>query len=95
LKLALGDLPQGRTVVEHLGQPIELTRDGPRVTARSLLCSHWGCRVEWRPDLGHYRCFCHEGTFDALGRPRSGPPTQPLRPVSVELVAGAVRVGER
>ena len=44
--------------------------------ARSLLCTHFGCRVVWEPARGQrYRCPCHQGWFDADGRPVAGPPT--------------------
>ena len=59
----------GRLEIEHLGEPAELRRTERGIEARSLLCSHFGCRVEWQQEAARYRCPCHEGLFDAEGRP--------------------------
>jgi Rieske Fe-S protein len=85
----------GRQVVEYLGEPVEVVRDGDQAVARSLLCSHYGCRVEWRPQSRQYHCACHEGRFDEHGDPAAGPPTRPLRRLPVEVAGDVVLVGER
>jgi Rieske Fe-S protein len=64
------------------------------VVARSLLCSHFGCRVEWREAERRYHCPCHEGLFDAEGMPVGGPPNRPLRRVRAEIVEADVVIGE-
>ncbi|HVO09569.1 MAG TPA: Rieske 2Fe-2S domain-containing protein [Vicinamibacteria bacterium] len=84
----------GRRVVDHGGEPVELLRTETGVVARSLLCSHYGCRVSWRPERSQYVCACHQGAFDAEGRPVAGPPTRPLRPVAAAVEGDAVLVGE-
>jgi len=81
-------------VVDQGGGPVELVRSGTGVAARSLLCSHYGCRVSWRPERSQYVCACHQGAFDAEGRPVSGPPTRPLREVAVVVEGDDVLVGE-
>ena len=62
------------------------------VAGRSLLCSHQGCEVRWRPELERYRCPCHQGMFDSGGRPFSGPPARELGVVQVRIVAGEIVV---
>jgi Rieske Fe-S protein len=52
-------------------------RDG-EVVARLLVCTHMGCRLTWREAQARYTCPCHEGAFDAGGRPVAGPPLAPL-----------------
>lgn len=87
----LARLPEGeRVVVMHEEEPVELVRTGNRVRARSLWCTHVGCRVRWVEATGVYSCLCHEGTFDAEGKPRSGPPPRPLRTVTLEVENGRV-----
>ena len=81
--------------VLHFGDPVELRREGGEIFARSLLCTHQGCEVRWRADLGRYRCPCHQGLFDASGQPVSGPPQRPLGEVAVHVEAGEIVVGER
>jgi Rieske Fe-S protein len=86
--------PDGRLRVLHRGDPVELRREGTEIFARSLLCTHQGCEVRWRPDLGRYRCPCHQGMFDAEGKPLSGPPQRPLSVVAVRVEAGMIVVGD-
>lgn len=85
----------GRVEFEHLGEPAELRRTARGIEARSLLCSHFGCRVEWQQEAARYRCPCHEGLFDAEGRPVGGPPTRPLRILPTEVSGGDILVDER
>jgi cytochrome b6-f complex iron-sulfur subunit len=85
----------GRLEIDYAGEPAEVVRTGKEVVARSLLCSHFGCRVQWRADLERYDCPCHGGVFDREGRPVAGPPTRPLRALPLEVVGRDILVGER
>lgn len=85
----------GRLEIEVEGEPAEVVRTPGGVVARSLLCSHFGCRVQWREEARHYHCPCHEGRFDAEGRPVAGPPLRPLRLIPVEVAGHDILVGER
>lgn len=84
----------GRLEAEYLGDPIEVraTPEGP--VARSLLCTHFGCRVQWDAKGRVYDCPCHQARFDAEGRPVSGLALQPLRRLPVATSADEVLVGE-
>ena len=89
----LDTIPEaGRIEVDLAMGPVELTRSGGEVRARSLWCTHFGCRVRWSEPDGHYLCPCHEGRFDAEGRPVAGPPTTPLRSLPVSVVGAVVTV---
>jgi Rieske Fe-S protein len=46
--------------------------------AVSATCTHLGCIVQYREDLGHIWCACHNGHFDLNGRNIAGPPPSPL-----------------
>lgn len=95
LTIPLGMVPDGqRTVVEYRGRPVELLRRGDRVTARSLLCTHQGCRVKWHEDRQLYICPCHEGKFDADGEVVYGMPRQPLLQFAASVGDGQVTVGD-
>jgi Rieske Fe-S protein len=87
--------PAGRVELEYAGEPAEVVRAACGVVARSLLCSHFGCRVQWRADVERYHCPCHEGVFDREGRPVAGPPTRPLRLLPAEVSGQDILVGER
>ena len=96
VRVALASLEgSGRVEIEHQGEPAEVVRTESGIVARSLLCSHFGCRLEWQPGRGRYHCPCHQGEFDRDGRPVAGPPTQPLRAIPTEIVGRDILVGER
>lgn len=77
-----------RLVVMHGEEPVELVHEGGQVRARSLWCTHTGCRVNWDPAASVYRCVCHQATFDDTGRVLTGPPPRPLREIAVRVEAG-------
>lgn len=83
----------GRVVVLWQDQPVEIRHTGDGFEARSLVCTHIGCTVRWEAATDRYVCPCHEGLFDAEGRPVSGPPTEPLRAVPVRATESLVTVG--
>jgi Rieske Fe-S protein len=85
----------GRLEVEYLGDPIELRAAPEGPVARSLLCTHFGCRVQWNAAAGVYVCPCHQARFDADGRPVAGPAQWPLRAVRVVIEGVDVLAGER
>lgn len=90
IPIPLAEIPEGeRVVVERGDEPIELLRTGDEVRARSLWCTHFGCRVKWVEEHGFYACPCHGAIFGADGRVLEGPPPAPLREIPV------VRDGDR
>ena len=46
--------------------------------AFSAVCTHLNCTVQYRPDLSHIWCACHNGHFDLNGQNIAGPPPRPL-----------------
>jgi Rieske Fe-S protein len=90
----LADLaPGARTVVVWREQPVEVLRQADGVRVLSLLCTHFSCRVRWEESAGEYVCPCHDGRFDADGRPIAGPPDAPLRAIPFVVEEGMVRIG--
>jgi len=95
VRLPLSSVPPGgRAEVEYAGEPTEVVRTEAGVVARTLLCSHFGCRVQWRPAERRYHCPCHEGLFDSEGKPLAGPPNRPLRRVRAEVAGAEIVIGE-
>lgn len=41
-------------------------------------CTHLDCTVQYRDDLRHVWCACHNGHYDLTGRAISGPPPKGL-----------------
>ena len=46
--------------------------------AFSAMCTHLNCTVQYRADLSHIWCACHNGHFDLNGQNIAGPPPRPL-----------------
>ena len=46
--------------------------------AFSAVCTHLNCTVQYRTDLSHLWCACHNGHFDLNGQNIAGPPPRPL-----------------
>ncbi len=91
----LAQVPPGQRVrITHLGQPVELLRTQESVTARSLVCTHFGCIVRWQEREGIYHCPCHEGRYDGSGKVLGGPPTKPLAQFKVVVSGETLIVGE-
>ena len=53
--------------------------------AFSAICTHLSCTVQYREDLQHIWCACHNGHYDLNGRNIAGPPPAPLPPFDVKV----------
>ena len=53
--------------------------------AFAATCTHLACIVQYRPDLGHIWCACHNGHFDLNGKNLAGPPPRPLEHYVVKV----------
>jgi menaquinol-cytochrome c reductase iron-sulfur subunit len=51
-------------------------------------CTHMGCPVQWTAYQQLYRCPCHGGVYDRLGRVINGPPPFALRRFQHKIVNG-------
>jgi len=86
-------IPIGQRLrLENNGSPVELQHTADGIAARSLLCTHQGCKVRWHEDKQLYICPCHEGKFDAAGEVVYGMPRGPLRQLEVTVVDNQVIV---
>jgi Rieske Fe-S protein len=53
--------------------------------AFSAICTHLACVVQYRADLQHIWCACHNGHYDLNGKNIAGPPPRPLEPYEVNV----------
>lgn len=53
--------------------------------AFSAACTHLACIVQYREDLSHLWCACHNGHFDLNGINIQGPPPRPLDAFEVNV----------
>ena len=55
-------------------------------------CTHMGCPVHWVAYSQSFRCPCHGGVYDRLGRVVAGPPPYALRQFDHKVVNGDLYV---
>ncbi|MEX1138690.1 MAG: Rieske 2Fe-2S domain-containing protein [Bacteroidota bacterium] len=53
--------------------------------AFTAICTHLACTVQYRADLQHIWCACHNGHYDLNGINIAGPPPRPLTPFKVNI----------
>ena len=77
----LADLPLGRALSFQTpaGAKVVIARQSEgdaaeNFAALSSVCPHLGCAVHWEPQNDRFFCPCHNGAFDASGKPTEGPP---------------------
>ncbi len=80
LPFEVDDLPPNSGRIFKFGtKPGMLVKTpGGELRAFSARCTHLDCTVQYRDDLSHIWCACHNGHFDLNGRNISGPPPRPL-----------------
>lgn len=61
------------------------TEDGS-YKAFAAICTHLDCIVQYRDDVKHIWCACHNGHFDLFGKNISGPPPSPLEEFKVTII---------
>lgn len=69
------------------------TPDGD-LRAFTAICTHLACIVQYRSDLGHIWCACHNGHFDLNGKNIAGPPPRPLAPYVVNVRGSQIVVSK-
>ena len=78
--------PNSGQIFRFGSQPGILVRTpGGELRAFSAVCTHLACIVQYRADLGHIWCACHNGHFDLNGKNIAGPPPKPLEQYAVNV----------
>jgi Rieske Fe-S protein len=72
-----------------------LKTPGGELRAFSARCTHLDCTVQYREDLNHIWCACHNGHFDLAGRNIAGPPPTPLERFDVNVRGSQIVVSLR
>jgi Rieske Fe-S protein len=63
--------------------------------AFSARCTHLDCTVQYRDDVSHIWCACHNGHYDLNGRNIAGPPPRPLEAYDVNTRGDQIVVSRR
>jgi len=87
LSIKLEDIPPNSAQIFKFGSKpgILLRTPSGELRAFSAFCTHLSCIVQYREDLGHIWCACHNGHFDLNGRNIQGPPPAPLEAFVVNV----------
>ena len=71
--------PNTGQIFKFANRPAILVRTpAGELRAFSAVCTHLNCTVQYRPDLSHIWCACHNGHYDLNGKNIAGPPPRPL-----------------
>lgn len=97
LSLSASDIPPNSGQIFKFGnKPGILVRTpSGELRAFSAVCTHLDCTVQYRDDVSHIWCACHNGHFDLAGRNISGPPPSPLVQFDVHERGDAIVVTRR
>jgi len=97
LPVSPGDVPVNSGQIFKFGnRPGILVRTpAGELRAFSARCTHLDCTVQYRDDLGHIWCACHNGHFDLSGRNIAGPPPTPLEAYDVNMRGNEIVVRRR
>jgi Rieske Fe-S protein len=63
--------------------------------AFSATCTHLACTVQYRADLQHIWCACHNGHYDLNGRNIAGPPPRALEAYDVNVRDDALVISKK
>src|SRR5574338_1014047 len=81
----LNELPVNSGKIFKFGSKpgIIVRTDSGELKACSAVCTHLDCIVQYRPDIKHIWCACHNGHYRVDGKNISGPPPRPLEEYKV------------
>ena len=83
----------GHAVIEAQNQKLIVMRNaGGEVAAMSVVCTHEGCLVSWKPGESQFQCPCHGSRFSADGAVVQGPAEKPLASFPARLDGDTVEV---
>ncbi len=84
----VGDIPPNSGKIFLFGSKPAILVNTPQGTYKSFtaVCTHLACTVQYRGDLGHIWCACHNGHYDPQsGEVLGGPPPRPLAEFKVAV----------
>ncbi|MFC1491295.1 ubiquinol-cytochrome c reductase iron-sulfur subunit [Nitrospinota bacterium] len=89
-------MPNSGKIFRFGNQPAILVRTSSgEFRAFSAVCTHLSCTVQYRPDLEHIWCACHNGHFNLTGKNVGGPPPRPLEAYEARVQGEDVFVSKK
>jgi cytochrome b6-f complex iron-sulfur subunit len=94
LAAKLSELPPNSGKIFRFGSKPGIVVRTPTgdVRAFSAVCTHLACTVQYRSDVQHIWCACHNGHYDLQGKNIAGPPPRPLEAYKVDIKGDEVFV---
>lgn len=85
LPISPRDIPPNSGQVFRFGSRPGMILRTPRGELKAFdgMCTHLDCIVQYRADISHIWCACHNGHYDLNGTNIQGPPPRPLTRYSV------------
>jgi menaquinol-cytochrome c reductase iron-sulfur subunit len=80
----------GQSTTRPVG--VFILKSGNQLFAFSNACTHMGCPIQWIGYQQLFKCPCHGGVYDRLGRVINGPPPYALRQFQHKIVNGDLYV---
>ncbi len=88
--------PNSGQIFRFGSQPAILIKTpNDELKAFSAVCTHLACIVQYRSDISHIWCACHNGHFDLNGKNIEGPPPRPLEEYAVNVRGEQIVVSKR
>ena len=89
-------LPNSGRLVPFGAEPAIVVRlAGGELRAFTGVCTHLSCTVQYRQDLQHIWCACHNGHYDLNGRNIAGPPPRPLQAYDVNVQGDEIVISRK
>lgn len=88
--------PNSGQIFRFGSQPgILINTPAGELKAFSAACTHLACIVQYRSDINHIWCACHNGHFDLNGKNIEGPPPRPLEEYAVNVRGDQIVVNKK
>lgn len=96
LTIAPRDIPRNSGQIFRFGSRPGIIIRTPQgaLKAYSGMCTHLDCIVQYRDDINHIWCACHNGHYDLNGKNIQGPPPRPLQEYTVVEVGDKIVVSK-
>ena len=97
LSMAPEDVPGDSGEIFKFGNDpgILIRTPSGELRAFAATCTHLSCIVQYRNDIDHIWCACHDGHYDLEGRNIKGPPPRPLEAYDVAVQDGQIIVSKQ
>jgi Rieske Fe-S protein len=87
--------PNSGQIFKFGNRPAILVRTpAGELRAFSAICTHLNCTVQYRSDVSHIWCACHNGHYDLNGKNIEGPPPRPLDAFAVNTRGSQIVVSK-